>query len=356
MPRKFSAYLLAIAAAISVSSAVSMAASRPACADTLSVDTVLAREADAFLRSLSEGLQKRQEEAVRRAMAGDDAALEAVRASRNAPPQIPADVVSTDISEIYRLYRPASSGSARLPVLIYLHGGGWCFGSINSCARFCAELSRRAGVAVLAVDYPLAPRYPFPHALDASLEAVGFALANAGTYGFDIGRISLGGDSAGGNLALAAALAIVSGRSAGDARLPADALHSLVLFYPVVKAWNDRSESWKAYGSGYGLDSQIMDAFNEAYAGEADARDPLLSPFCAASGSLAQLPPVMMVSAGRDILRDQAVDMASWLREAGVEVCHSILPSAVHLFITVPGQPRAFEMAVDATSTFLTEK
>ena len=94
----------------------------------------------------------------------------------------------------------------------------------------------------------------------------------------------------GGNLALAAALAIVSGRSAGDARLPADALRSLVLFYPVVKAWDDRSESWKAYGSGYGLDSQIMDAFNEAYAGEADARDPLLSPFCAASGSLAQLP------------------------------------------------------------------
>ncbi len=112
MPRKFSAYLLAIAAAISVSSAVSMAASRPACADTLSVDTVLAREADAFLRSLPEGLQKRQEEAVRRAMAGDDAALEAVRASRNAPPMIPADVVATDISEIYRLYR----GQAEIPV------------------------------------------------------------------------------------------------------------------------------------------------------------------------------------------------------------------------------------------------
>ncbi len=250
MPRKFSAYLLAIAASVSVSSAVSMAASRPACADTLSVDTVLAREADAFLRSLSEGLQKRQEEAVRRAMAGDDAALEAVRASRNAPPMIPADVVATDISEIYRLYRPASSGNARLPVLIYLHGGGWCFGSINSCARFCAELSRRAGVAVLAVDYPLAPRYPFPHALDASLEAVGFALANAGTYGFDTGRISLGGDSAGGNLALSAALAIVSGRPVGDSRLPVDALRSIVLFYPVVKAWSDGSESWKTdYGS-----------------------------------------------------------------------------------------------------------
>ena len=124
MTRKFSADLLAIAAAMAVSPAGSMAASRPACADTLSVDTVLAREADAFLRSLPKGLQKRQEEAVRRAMAGDDAALEAVRASRNAPPQIPADVVSTDISEIYRLYRPASSGSARLPVLIYLHGGG----------------------------------------------------------------------------------------------------------------------------------------------------------------------------------------------------------------------------------------
>lgn len=344
----------AVVAAVAAFPAV-LSAYSPLQADAVCVDSVLLSEADAFLRSLPEGLQARQEEAVRRAMKGDFAALEAVRQSRNVPPALPADVVATDISDTYRLYRPASCASGRLPLLIYLHGGGWCFGSINSCARFCAELSRRAGVAVLAVDYPLAPRYPFPHALDASLEAVGFARDNAELYGFDPDRISLGGDSAGGNLALSAAIAIASGQRCGRLSLPAGALRSLVLFYPVVKVWSDGSESWQSYGSGYGLDASIMEAFNEAYAGPADARQPLVSPFCAASDALAKLPPVMMVSADRDILRDQGTDMARRLRESGVEVSHRILPSTVHLFITVPGQQRAFDMAVDAAAGFLAE-
>lgn len=351
MTLRIFAVLLAVMAAMSAFHADGLCSM----SDTVCADVALAREADVFLRSLPEGLQKRQEEAVRLAMSGDTAALEAVRASRNAMPVLPDDVMVTDISDIYRLYRPASSASRRLPLLIYLHGGGWCFGSINSCARFCAELSRKAGVAVLAVDYPLAPRYPFPHALDASLEVVRFALDNAELYGFDAARISLGGDSAGGNLALSAALAVVSGQCPERLRLPPDALRSLVLFYPVVKVWNDGSESWRSYGLGYGLDASIMEVFNKAYAGRTDVRHPLVSPFCAAHETLAQLPPVMMVSADRDILRDQGADMARRLRGAGVEVCHRILPSTVHLFITVPGQSRAFDMAVDAAAGFLLE-
>lgn len=328
-----------------------------ACVPAMRADDTLmmTAEADAFLRSMPVGLQARQESAVRQAIGGDVSALEAVRSSRNSLPDIPEGVRTQDIGEEYRLYTPAASAcdGRALPVLIYLHGGGWCFGSINSCAAFCAALVERSGMAVLAVDYPLAPEHPFPAALNAVTKAIAVVAARASELGIDPGAISLGGDSAGGNLALAAALNLVYARemAAADA-LPR--LKSLVLFYPVVKVWADGSDSWRAYGNGYGLDSGIMEAFNEAYLiGVADARMPLVSPFEAAPSHLKALPPVLMINAGRDILRDQGEAMCRKLAEAGVDVNHKVFEGATHLFITVGGQPTAFARAVDAASDFL---
>lgn len=306
-------------------------------------DSIMQSEAAAFISSLPAGMQKRQETAVRKAVGGDSSSLDSVRSSRNSAFNPPEDVSCIDIDGRYRLYRPAGGTAEPLPLLIYLHGGGWCFGSVNSCAAFCSELTREAGIAVLAVEYPLAPEYPFPHALQFCSEALRWAHQNAVKFGFDRKRISMGGDSAGGNLALCAALE-------NDSYL----LKSLVLFYPVVKAWNDNSVSWNRYGEGYGLDSGIMEAFNEAYLiGVADARMPLVSPFEAASSHLEALPTVLMINAGRDILRDQGEAMCRKLAEAGVDVNHKVFEGATHLFITVGGQPTAFARAVDAASYFL---
>lgn len=320
-------------------------------------DSVMRCETDDFLRNMPPGLQARQEKAVRMAVAGNSAALDEVRFSRNHAMEIAEGVEVMDIDTDYRLYKPAYCNGKILPVMIYLHGGGWCFGSINSCARFCIELVKTAGIAVLAVDYPLAPEHPYPAALVSCTDVVGFVFRHAAEYGLDSDGISIGGDSAGGNLALATALSLIDSdkkKSGGvDAAMGLPRLKSLVLFYPVTKVWNDQSASWREFGNGFGLDSGLMEAFNEAYLNGVDANHPLVSPFNAQMGCLAMLPPVLIINAERDILRDQGRDMADKLTDAGVWVRRIVLPGTTHLFITVPGQPTAFAEAVRATASFL---
>lgn len=309
------------------------------------------REAMEFVGGLPVGLQAAQEQAVRQAMAGDLSALEAVRNSRNVRPELPAGVTATDIGDRYRLYKPIGGDGKPLPVLIYLHGGGWCFGSVNSCARFCGEFAGEAGAAVLAVEYPLAPEHPYPAALDCCTEAVSFVRDHAAEYGLDPDAVSIGGDSAGGNLALATALRLIYASVEGGGTVPP--LHSLVLFYPVVKAWNDGSGSWRDFGVGFGLDSGIMEAFNEAYVGTEDPRSALISPFCAGEKHLSQLPPVLIVNADHDILRDQGAEMHAALVKAGVNATRTVFPGTTHLFITVPGQAAAFRAAVKMSAEFI---
>lgn len=316
----------------------------------------MADEADRFLSAMPENLQKKQEAAVREGIAAQLDALVAVRNSRNVCAPLPAGVSATDIGGKYRLYMPDSLGHDPVPVLIYMHGGGWCFGSVNSCSKFCGELCRRASIAVLAVEYPLAPEHPYPAALNACVDAVQYVFDNAGVYNFDTGAVSAGGDSSGGNLALATALRLSYARALvqnkpDEAAIPR--LESLLLFYPVVKAWNDNSRSWQLYDSGYGLDGGIMEAFNEAYLTDNDAELPFISPFCAPADILATLPRTLIVNAERDILADQGAAMYQKLNSAGVDVSHSVYPGAVHLFITVEGQPAAFESAVAASAAFL---
>lgn len=316
-------------------------------------DSVMTAQAKAFVENMPEGLQSRQEEAVRLALAGDNSILENVRSSRNVTVELPRGVRALDINGKYRIYEPEVRTDVKLPVLIYLHGGGWCFGSINSCSRFCAELVKESGIAVLAVEYPLAPENPYPAALNFCTETVGWVYEHAKEYGFDRERISIGGDSAGGNLALAVALNMIkmSENHHDDFFVPS--LRSLVLFYPVVKVWNDGSLSWKMYGKGFGLDGGIMEAFNEAYLDGMNPETLLVSPFCASAEHLALLPEVLMINADHDILRDQGEEMCDKLLAAGVKVTHKVLPGTTHLFITVAGQQAAFSQSVALASSFL---
>ena len=301
-------------------------------------DSVMKSEADAFIASTPADLQSKQCSAVVKAIEGDSSPLEGVRNSRNTTPQYSQNLKVRDFGN-YRLYEPLSADAESLPLLIYLHGGGWTFGSLNSCAAFCDAVASSGLIKVLAVDYRLAPEHPYPCGLEDCKEALLYAFGHCQELGIDPERITIGGDSSGGNLAVATALS-----SEID-------VHSLLLFYPVTKAYNDGSQSWKKYGDGYGLNSDLMEAFNRAYLPDGQDPDKLASVGDAPDALLERLPRTLLVAAGRDILCDQGREFAA---RNGNRVTRVEFSDAVHLFITVPGQPAAFSEAVRLTVDFMT--
>ena len=127
-------------------------------------------------------------------------------------------------------------------------------------------------------------------------------------------------------------------------------IESLVLFYPVTKAYDDGSSSWNRYGSGFGLDTELMCEFNHAYVAGADPLDKRISVGDCGDDILGRLPRALLIAAGRDILCDQGEEFA---RKAGKRLTRIEFPGAVHLFITVPGQDKAFSTAVELASDFL---
>lgn len=303
-------------------------------------DSLMRVQADAFLTNMPVGLQDSQALAIRQAINGNCSALDAVRNARNTPPLLSANVSVRMLTPSLRLYEPLTHESRCLPLLIYLHGGGWTFGSLNSCGRFCNAMAASGRMKVLAVDYRLAPEHPFPAGLDDCVEAICYAREHAACLGIDPERISVGGDSSGGNLAIASALHPSCG----------GLVYSLLLFYPVTKAYNDGSRSWERYGHGFGLDAGIMEDFNRAYVGSADPMDVQISVGLCTDEMLRRLPRTLLIAAGRDILCDQGREFA---QRVGAKVTRIEFPEAVHLFITVPGQDKAFEEAVRKAVDYL---
>lgn len=298
-------------------------------------DGAYRREADAFLSARDTSVQPRQIAAIVKATAGKSDDLEAVRKARNVMAPLPEGVEAETVRPGLRLYRP--KGGKDLPLLIYLHGGGWVIGSIASCSAFCGEVASK-GVAVLALDYSLAPEDPYPAALWDVWQAVQNARHDPERFGCDPKRISLGGDSSGGNLAIAAAFTLQ-----GERFVP----QAIVAYYPVVEARADGTESWTAYATGCGMDAAFMDACNTAYRNGLPYDDPLISPLYASDEQLRRLPPVHVLGADRDVLRDQGVKFVNRLRALGVPVRYELPVGSTHLFVTVPGQPTAFRRAVD---------
>ncbi|MDE6794724.1 MAG: alpha/beta hydrolase [Muribaculaceae bacterium] len=318
-------------------------------------------EADDFIDDMADGLQDRQADAVYHAMRGMGGELATVRNMRNGVSTPAAGVERIDIKGdgsargiAMRLYRPEKKSKSALPLLVYFHGGGWTIGSLNSCAEFCDALAATGDMMVLAVDYRLAPENPFPDGINDCVGSVEYALSHAKEWGSSTGLISVGGDSAGGNLALATAMEMAQ---RDDVK---EKLRSVVLIYPVTKVYNDKSASWKEYSRGYGLDGRLMEAFNEAYLfgskpTESAIKNPKVSPAHASDADLKNLPPVLMISAQRDILYDQGKEFTSRLKKLGKSVDHVDFPGAIHTFATVKGQPTAFKKAVMLTSAFLKE-
>jgi acetyl esterase len=240
-----------------------------------------------------------------------------------------------------RLYRSATTGT--LPVLVFLHGGGWVVGNIESHDTVCRHIANRAGCAVVSVDYRMGPEHKFPAAVDDCFAAAAWVPNNAVELGIDPGRLAVGGDSAGGNLAA------VVGLLARDAGAPRIACQ--VLIYPATDAAM-RHESIARFAEGYVLTRSTMRWFYEQYLRTPeDGSDWRVSPLLAAD--LNGLPPAFVLTAGYDPLGDEGDAYAARLAAAGVPVTHRRFPGQVHGFVTNGRVIRTAETALDETAAAL---
>ncbi|TQL66935.1 acetyl esterase [Nocardioides albertanoniae] len=231
-----------------------------------------------------------------------------------------------------RLYSPTGA-SGNDPLLVFVHGGGFIFGDLDSHDAPCRLLASESGVKVLSIDYRLAPEAPFPAAYDDSVAAFRWAVDHAAELGADRSRIGVGGDSAGGNLAAGVALAV------GD-----DCAFQL-LIYPVTQS-GEVTQSRKDLGEGFYLTSGFIEAATSNYLPEGtdlfDARHAPLHADIPESG----IAPAYVATAGFDPLRDEGEAYATKLGDAGVTVTHKRYDDQIHGFLNVVGAGRTARAAV----------
>jgi acetyl esterase len=219
-----------------------------------------------------------------------------------------------------RLYRP--SDASGLGLFVYFHGGGWVIGDLDTHDQIARRLAVESGHAVLSVGYRLAPEYPFPTGLEDATVAARWARENAPSLGCDPGRLAIGGDSAGANLA-----AVITQHEAISFRLQ-------VLVYPVTDA-RAKSASYSAYRDGPYLTAAGMHWYIEHYlSGDEGARDdPRVSPLLARDDRLAHSPPTLVITAELDPLLDEGEAYGDRLRAAGVETTVTRYDGMFHGFI-----------------------
>jgi acetyl esterase len=223
-----------------------------------------------------------------------------------------------------RLYRPKGDGP--FPLLVFLHGGGWVAGNLETHDNACRYLCNRTPCCVAAVDYRLAPEHQFPVPLDDCYEATTWAAKNAVNFGADPARVAVIGDSGGGNLAAAVCLL------ARDRKGPA--IHCQVLVNPALDLTR-----WDKEGFPFRL-------FRDFYLKEVkDAANPLVSPLRAES--LKGLPPAFVITGEKDPLREEGEEYVARLREAGVSANGYRMQGASHLGPLWAGAAPAAEEALD---------
>lgn len=207
------------------------------------------------------------------------------------------------------------------PVVVFYHGGGFVVGSIGTHAALAAEVSRQLDLPVVSVEYRLAPEHKWPAATDDGEAAARWIAENGAAFGREFTSLVLCGDSAGGNLALVAALALRDKPAALPVILQ-------VAIYP--KADSSRHhQSMDLFADNYGLSREDMGYYDNAYAADPDSwrHSPLV-------GDLAGLPPLVVATAGLDVLRDEGRAFAAKAIEAGVQVVYREFSGTVHGFAT----------------------
>ncbi len=235
-----------------------------------------------------------------------------------------------------RHYAPAEVTPGPHPLLVFLHGGGFVIGDLETHDVTCRLLCKHAGCHVLAVDYRLAPEHPWPAPVEDAVAALRWALEEgAEQLGADRERVAVGGDSAGGNLATIACQ-VLAGEGGPTA-------FAQLLFYPTTDAGHTGGSA-DLFAEGFFLTRSQMDWFAEQYLGtEFDADDPRISPI---KGQLEGQPPAIVITAGFDPLRDEGEDYAHALRAAGVPVLLRRFPGLIHGFANMTGAAHVARDAV----------
>ena len=240
-----------------------------------------------------------------------------------------------------RLFLPREAAPAPLPALAFFHGGGWCIGDLDTHDPACRQLAAESGAAVLAVDYRLAPEHRFPAAVEDCFAALRFLAAEGGRFGLDPRRLAVGGDSAGGNLAAVAAIL------ARDAGIP---LKAQILIYPATD-FSLARKSHEDYAEGFLLTRESIAWFSGNYIEEPMRRDWRASPMLAPD--LRALPPAIVIVGECDPLRDESLDYALKLREAGNEASFHLYPGMIHGFFTMGGAIAAADRAIAQSAALL---
>lgn len=235
-----------------------------------------------------------------------------------------------------RLYRPTTSDET-LPLLMYIHGGGFAAGNLDTHDMTCRYISSHGELAVLSIDYRLAPEHRFPIPLDDCVAAFEWAHAHAEDLAIDPDKIAIGGDSAGGNLTLTTSLRLL------EAGGPKNAFQ--LVFVPVTLV-GGYGPSFAKFAEGPFLTREHIDFFEGAYLGDgADKDSPFVSP--ALSEDLGKLPPAHIAVAGFDPLRDQGELLARKMQEAGAKVSFRRHPTLIHPFANTVGVSDVARSAVD---------
>jgi acetyl esterase len=282
-------------------------------------------------------------------------ALEIARQMRAAPIMIPPvpQPVRVESREVpgpgghipVRIYRP--DGAGPFGVMTSFHGGGWVTGKLDSDEYKSHVLARDSGVAIVSVDYRMAPEHRFPAAVEDCYAVTDWVAKNASALGFDPARIGVGGSSAGGNLSAAIPL---MARDRGGPRLAFQ-----LLTYPVIDDDFDRP-SYRDNPKGKVISREQMVWFWDEYApGKAERNNPYLNPLRAKD--LKGLPPALVITAEFDPLRDEGEAYAKRLKEAGVEVQCTRYDGAVHGFLSMlvlhPSSQRALKETAAAMRKYL---
>ena len=247
------------------------------------------------------------------------------------PPELksvqPLAIPSPDGPIPARIYTPSrlrqTNGLA--PCLVFFHGGGWVIGDLDSHDVVCRKLAHEGELIVISVDYRLAPEHKFPTAADDAIAATKWVAANAKTLGIDAAQISVGGDSAGGNLAAVVALAARDGDG--------PKLAGQVLIYPATDFAMTHPSHREPETSILLTHSVIKWFCNHYLDGTADIDNWKASP--ARAQALAGLPPSYVMTAGADPLRDEGDEYAARLKQAGVPVTYRHFPGQFHGFFTM---------------------
>jgi acetyl esterase/lipase len=221
-------------------------------------------------------------------------------------------VVPADVGDVrVRIVRPLAA-AGKLPVILYMHGGGWVLGNARTHDRLVRELAVGTGAAVVFVEYDRSPEARYPVAIEQGYATARWVQREGAAHALDPHRMAVAGDSVGGGMT--AALTLMA-HDRGDVRF----VHQS-LYYPVTDA-GMATGSYEQFAEGYFLTAKAMAWFWDAYAPDLERRgEPYASPLRASDEQLAELPPAFVIVDEADVLRDEGEAYAARLRAAGVPV------------------------------------